>query len=629
MAKAKDSDQVAGVVPVDAKIVQTENGSALDIAVVLSNMRTLHHDEKAIELCLMHTKDLNPDSIIFNGDIIDFHRRSEIDRNPLRIFNDREILAMRREIIADLNKQEAAKERAAKKANIKPKKLTPYQIERIVHSKSLERALREELKVCFGVLKQFRKAHPKAQLVWVYGCQEHYLTSYLKKYFPALIDYWDEFCKDNLIQKVYNGTRNNIYQYGSLVIGHWYRGGIDSQSGSVAHLLMDQEGVSLIQGHTNRGGWVCRTVPGSKPKFISAFENFSLCKRPVGKNWQLGYSVVYREKDKRRFQVFQVPIAKYGFFWGDKEYRLDPKKVGSWEKAVSFSDVHFRYEDKPTLRAVLDFIKEYQPDAVYVNGDVPDFPDISRFANSPLDFLTEEDVVNLKSLVLESKQHGKYLKPRLQRDFEIIHDFFGELRQICPEADIYWVFGNHDHRLQAYIEENAGQLSGVRRPGDKDEILSLAEITKVSDFDVKIVYSGKNESSTSYGDLLIGHFYKVSTKSSFTARALVQQKLSSLLQPHVHRMGAYYKTLLDGTMLVGVEMGCVCRLDPQYMQNPNWQHGFVVIHKKKNSGRFYLQPIQIVDGAFLFGGKRYGRKSHTEIMVKQEDTDQKSGTENK
>ena len=56
-------------------------------------------------------------------------------------------------------------------------------------------------------------------------------------------------------------------------------------------------------------------------------------------------------------------------------------------------------------------------------------------------------------------------------------------------------------------------------------------------------------------------------------------------------------------------MGCLCRLDPHYMQYPNWQHGLVVIHKKKNSGRFYLQPIQIIDGAFLFGGKRFGRPS--------------------
>ena len=98
----------------------------------------------------------------------------------------------------------------------------------------------------------------------------------------------------------------------------------------------------------------------------------------------------------------------------------------------------------------------------------------------------------------------------------------------------------------------------------------------------------------------------------------MNQKHKSLLQPHVHRMGACYKTKSDGTVLVGVEMGCLCRLDPDWMENPNWQHGFVVIHKKKNSKRFYLQPIQIIDGAFLFGGKRYGRKSAVEAEVKQE-----------
>jgi len=338
-----------------------------------------------------------------------------------------------------------------------------------------------------------------------------------------------------------------------------------------------------------------------------------LFKDYIAKTTSLFNPSLYKERDKRRFQVFQVPIANYGFFWGNKEYRLDPTRVGSWEKAVAISDLHFRFEDKVALGATLGFIEEYQPDVIFVNGDVPDFPDISRFSNSPLDLLTDEDVADLSSLVLESKQQGKikkYLKPRLQRDFERIYEFFKELRRICPKARIVWIFGNHDHRMQGYVDEDAKQLAGVRRPGDKDEVLALAELTKVREFGVEIVYSGKNESSTTYGDLLVGHFYKVSAKSSFTAAGLVRQKHSSLVQPHVHRMGAYYKTLLDGTVLVGVEMGCLCRLDPEYMQYPNWQHGFVVIHKKKNSGRFYLQPIHIVDGAFLFAGKRYGRPSN-------------------
>jgi len=595
--------------------------SDIGVTLVISNTRAPHQDDKAIQLCLMHSKNLkNLETIIFNGDMVDYYHRSDIDRNPLRVFTNKEISAMSLEIEKRVRSQEIKAQAEAdafaekeKKASRKVKILSVEQLERLTKKEIQEIAHKKELEQLFSIMKLFRDAHPDADLVWVFGCQEFYLMKYFEKHYPHLIDEIDRFCRQNKIQKVYNGTRNNVYNYGPLAIGHWFRGGLNSPSGSVAHLLLDDEGSSLIQGHTNRGGWACRTVYGAKPKFISGFENFSLCKRPVGKNWQLGYSIVYKERDKRRFQVFQVPIANYGFFWGNKEYRLDPTRVGSWEKAVAISDLHFRFEDKVALGATLGFIEEYQPDVIFVNGDVPDFPDISRFSNSPLDLLTDEDVADLSSLVLESKQQGKikkYLKPRLQRDFERIYEFFKELRRICPKARIVWIFGNHDHRMQGYVDEDAKQLAGVRRPGDKDEVLALAELTKVREFGVEIVYSGKNESSTTYGDLLVGHFYKVSAKSSFTAAGLVRQKHSSLVQPHVHRMGAYYKTLLDGTVLVGVEMGCLCRLDPEYMQYPNWQHGFVVIHKKKNSGRFYLQPIHIVDGAFLFAGKRYGRPSN-------------------
>src|SRR3989344_5065960 len=102
------------------------------------------------------------------------------------------------------------------------------------------------------------------------------------------------------------------------------------------------------------------------------------------------------------------------------------EKIGSWEKTVSFSDIHFRFEDQAALKAILDFCREYQPENIFVNGNVPDFPDISKFSKSPLDVLTEDDIADLKSLVLESKQQNigkKFLKPRLQRDFEKIYDF--------------------------------------------------------------------------------------------------------------------------------------------------------------------------------------------------------------
>lgn len=599
--------------------VSTKNVSSLEMAVVLSNLRVPNHDEKAIQLALMHIKDLGVAKIkvIFNGDIIDYFHRSDIDRNQLRIFTAREISAMHSEIEGSIRKQESEaqnkEDSVAEEEDRKPRKiktLTNEQLERFIKKEVQEKAHRKELEQLFAIFKMFIEAIPNADIVWVYGCQEFYLLKYLEKQYPQLIGEIDNFCRQNKIQKVYNGTRNNTYNYGPLVIGHWFRGGLSSPSAFVAHTLLDDEGVSLIQGHTNRGGWACRTIEGTK--YLSAYENFSLCKRPVGKNWQLGYSLVYKEKNKRRFQVFQIPIASYGFFWGDKEYRLDQTRVGVWEKAVAISDIHRPWEDKKAVDVALSFIKDFQPDVVFVNGDVNDFYDISRFTQSPIDILTDEDVENIKSLVLESSKENrmKFIKPRLQREFEKIHDFFKKLREICPKAEIIWVYGNHEFRLQGYVEQNAGHLAGVRRPGDKEEILSLAEITRVKELGVKVVYSGLIQSYTTYGGLLVGHFYRVNAKSAYTARNLLQQKHQSLIQPHVHRMGAHYKTDNNGKMLVAVEMGCLCRLDPQYMQNPNWQQGFVVIHKKKNSDRFYLQPVHIVDGAFLFGGKRFGRPSN-------------------
>lgn len=630
VAVKNESDDKARVLtlaiePVKHEVTKSDTPLAskdIEVALVISNTRVPHQDNKAIQLTLMHSKDLNPTKIVFNGDMIDYFNRSEIDRNPLRIFSYREIYSMRLEIKNRVRAQEAQEQEVentlSKEEDHKPHKvktLNEWQLAKLTNWEIQERAHKKELETLFGTMKLFRDAHPNSELIWIWGCQEYYLDKRLSKYHPSLVALIDDFCKQNKIQKVFNGTRNNTYNYGILVIGHWFRGGLSSPSASIAHILMDEEGCSLIQGHTNRGGWACRTLQGTNPEFISSFENFSLCKRPTGKNWQLGYSVVYKEKDKKRFQVFQVPIANYGLFYGLQEYRLDLTKIGDWETSIAFSDIHFRFEDPVALKITLDFTEELQPNIIFINGDVVDFPDISRFSNSPLDTLMDADLANLSGLVLESKQQGKikkYIKPRLQRDIERVYEFFKDLRRRCPKARIIVIYGNHDHRLQGFIDENAKQLSGVRRPGDKGDILSLSEITKVNEFNVETVYSGKNESSMVYGDLLIGHFYKVANKSAATARGLMNQKHKSLLQPHVHRMGACYKTLNDGTVLVGLEMGCLCRLDPDWMENPNWQQGFVVIHKKKNSKRFYLQPIQIVDGAFLFGGKRYGRPSENQ-----------------
>ncbi|MDO8557667.1 MAG: metallophosphoesterase [bacterium] len=599
--------------PIEKPAVSKPN---IEKGIVVSNIRVPHQDEKALALVIMHAKDLGVDRVFFNGDIWDYFHRSHISRDPLRVFSERERKTIGKEIEARVREEEqAAQEELNEKFGVaeetgEPKRLvksmSESQLVRAVKREMMERALRKEMEQLFGIFRMFREALPNAEFIWIYGCDEHYLVAYLTKYYPELLEEMAKFCKAERIEQRYNGTRNNTYRYGLLEIGHWFRGGLSSPSGYVAHTLLDDEGVSLIQGHTNRGGWACRTIQG--PKYLSAYENFSLCRRPIGKNWQLGYSVVYHQRGRQRFQVYQVPIADYGFFWGTKEYASDPSKVSAWEIAVAISDIHIPYEDENALSASFELIAELQPAVIFVNGDANDFADISRFAKSAHDELTEEEAKNPKALVIDDGD-GKRFKTRLERELEKIYNLFKRLRKIAPNARIVWIFGNHEYRLQRYVEENAAQLAGVRRPGEGEDVLSLASLSKVKELGIEIVYSKLIESYTTYGGLLVGHFYLVRQKSAHSARALLQKKHKSLIQPHVHRVGAHYQTRLDGKMYVAVETGCLCDLNPKYMQDPNWQHGFVVIHKKKTTDRFYLQPIHIVDGAFLFGGKRYGRKS--------------------
>jgi len=64
------------------------------------------------------------------------------------------------------------------------------------------------------------------------------------------------------------------------------------------------------------------------------------------------------------------------------------------------------------------------------------------------------------------------------------------------------------------------------------------------------------------------------------------------------------KTLFD-RQLIGVEQGCLCSLKPNYLVNPNWQHGFCVFWKKPDKPRFQVMPVVIPDYEFFFGGKSY------------------------
>ena len=53
------------------------------------------------------------------------------------------------------------------------------------------------------------------------------------------------------------------------------------------------------------------------------------------------------------------------------------------------------------------------------------------------------------------------------------------------------------------------------------------------------------------------------------------------------------------------ENGCLCRLDPDYMEDPDWQQGFTIAYVDRENQRFHLEQLPIINGRIVHAGEVY------------------------
>lgn len=108
-------------------------------------------------------------------------------------------------------------------------------------------------------------------------------------------------------------------------------------------------------------------------------------------------------------------------------------------QVVVGSDFHSWFVDPFALEVFIDTIKMVQPSIVILNGDVFDFPQISRHRQMPGHFH-----LNLH----QEREFGK--KQIIKR-----------VREAAPDATIYFLVGNHEYRLVTYLADAAPRLAGL------------------------------------------------------------------------------------------------------------------------------------------------------------------------
>jgi UDP-2,3-diacylglucosamine pyrophosphatase LpxH len=254
------------------------------MVVVINDLHVPHHDRKALKLLEIFLADQKPEVFIINGDFLDMWEVSQFDRVP----------------------------KAGK-------------------------SLMQEIRIGRNLLERFREILPKTRMIYIEGNHDFRLRKYLLRNAPELyglpglsIPELLNLKELNIIYKPVKEGANSFsdtwVRIGDLYVGHWDK--INKHAGYTAKSLLDEKGVSLLQGHTHKFGISARRYVDGKE--LIGIENFCMCRIDpyyVSKpSWSQGFSVIYHKKGKRRFHVYPILFVEYKFFWGGREYSLDGVK---------------------------------------------------------------------------------------------------------------------------------------------------------------------------------------------------------------------------------------------------------------------------------------------------------------
>lgn len=178
-------------------------------------------------------------------------------------------------------------------------------------------------------------------------------------------------------------------------------------------------------------------------------------------------------KDKRGTSKVLLATARLNTEREIREYAEEHvlRSSGRWQKktrekdgvkhVLVGSDFHGQFVDPLALRVFLDVAKDVQPDTIVLNGDVLDFPQISRFTHMP----------GAGNLSLQDELD--YTREKIVR----------RVREAAPNAALIWTIGNHEHRMIRYLADTAPALASLRS-------LSWSELLGVDEYEVEMCFGG-------------------------------------------------------------------------------------------------------------------------------------------
>ena len=226
------------------------------------------------------------------------------------------------------------------------------------------------------------------------------------------------------------------------------------------------------------------------------------------------------------------------------------------EATLFLYDVHIPHHDKDSLETAISFAKSnYMITRIVLGGDIMDCEALSKYDKS-------KETVKFLDEVRETKE------------------FLKNLRDTFKNAEIVYIIGNHEERLEKYIMKNAPELQGIAD--------SLNNILSLDEYNIKIVDNRRMKSTT-------GSFYKI---NDFTilhgheigicpivnpAHKFLEKAKDNIILGHIHSPDEKVITTISGDIIRCYSVGTLGKLYPMYKPFNSWGQGFAIMEHHKDN----------------------------------------------
>jgi len=223
-----------------------------------------------------------------------------------------------------------------------------------------------------------------------------------------------------------------------------------------------------------------------------------------------------------------------------------------------WTDQHIPMNDKAAHELVLSVAESIQPDRIWLGGDWCDFEPVSRWPGKPARVL------------------------QLQKEINKQVEELTRLREICPNAEIWFKEGNHEDRLTRYLDSGAKELSSL-------DCLKLTSLLSLAELDIRFV---SNLDRTKFGKLWHLHGNEIRA-SGINISSTVFRKLGvNCIFGHFHRTQTHFQRFYDRDTRAAWAIGTTGHLEPTYSTHNDWSQSIAIV-EYVSSGNFQVDIVSI------------------------------------